>query len=81
MSRSRGKPPRIAGGDAHETHDQHVEALTRLQLACQLALEALPGLPNETERVLRDHVQTLCEVSGKELDRINPGWRDLPASP
>jgi hypothetical protein len=55
-----------------------VEALVRLQLACQLALKALPGLPEETEQVLRMPVQTLCDVTTQELDRVNPGWRDLP---
>jgi hypothetical protein len=69
---------RIAGGDTHDLQDPHVEALIRLQLACQLALEALPALRDETEQVLRNPVETLCDVTSQELDRINPGWRDLP---
>jgi hypothetical protein len=46
-----------------------------LEVACHLALEALPQLPNETEQALRAPVQHLCDMTGAELDRINPGWR------
>jgi hypothetical protein len=59
---------------AAETSEQ-VQAMIRLEVACQLALDALPALPNEIEKALRSHVQTLCDVTGAELDRINPGWR------
>jgi hypothetical protein len=44
-----------------------------------LALDALPELPLETEIALRAAVETLCDVTGTELDRINPGWREKPA--
>jgi len=47
-------------------------------LACHLAQQALPGLPDETERVLHDPVQTICDVTSEQLDLVNPGWRDLP---
>jgi hypothetical protein len=73
-----GNPSPIAGGDAHPTDDPQVEALIRLQLACQLALEALPALQSQTERALRHPVETLCDVTTEELDRLHPGWRDLP---
>jgi hypothetical protein len=55
---------------------KQIQALIRLEVACQVALEALPELPDDTEQALRDHVQSLCDVTGAELDRINPGWRD-----
>ena len=56
-----------------------VDALIRLEVACRLAVEALPGLADETEQALRSHVQALCDVTGAELDAIRPGWRDGPA--
>jgi hypothetical protein len=36
----------------------------------RLALEALPDAPAEEE--LRQPIQALCVVTGRELDRINP---------
>lgn len=58
---------------------KQIQALIRLEVACQVALEALPELPDETEQALKDHVQALCDVTGAELDRVHPGWRDAPA--
>jgi hypothetical protein len=52
-----------------------IDALIQLEVACQLALEALPALGDEAEQKLREHVQALCEASGAELDRVKPGWR------
>jgi hypothetical protein len=66
----------IAGDDRTT---KKVDALIRLEVACRLAVEALPALPDETEQALRHHVQTLCDVTGAELDAIRPGWRDGPA--
>lgn len=58
-----------------QTDEPHVQALIKLEVACRLALDALPQLPNETEQVLRDPVERLCEVTGAELDAIDPDWR------
>jgi hypothetical protein len=66
----------IAGDDHDGTK---LDALIRLEIACRLALNALPELPAETETALRAHVERLCEVTRRELDRINPGWREKPA--
>jgi hypothetical protein len=57
------------------------ETLLRLQVACELALDALPKLPRDTERELRDHVQGLCRVVERELDEIKPGWQAGGAAP
>ena len=45
---------------------KQILALIRLEIACQVALEALPELPDDTEQALRDHVQELCDVTGAE---------------
>ncbi|MDX6435223.1 MAG: hypothetical protein QOK34_57, partial [Gaiellaceae bacterium] len=44
--------------------------------ACRLALESLPKLPPETEDLLREPIQTLCEVTSRELERLKPGVLD-----
>lgn len=62
------------GGSRGGTRDRgHIDALIRLEVACRLALAALPELPTATEEKLRDHVHTLCDLAGVELDQINPG--------
>jgi hypothetical protein len=70
--RAHAESPLIAGGD----HIERLEPLIRLEVACRLALDALPEPPAETEQALRAHVETLCDVTGAELDRISPSWRD-----
>jgi hypothetical protein len=56
-------------------HDEKtVEALIKMEVACRLALESLPKLPNETEEALRHHIETLCEVTERELKRLQPGY-------
>jgi hypothetical protein len=52
--------------------DSKLQALIRMEVACQLALESLPELPPETENRLRGPIQTLCDVTRSELDRIGP---------
>ncbi len=56
-------------------NSRKIDALIRLEVACRLALDALPALADDTEQMLRDHVQALCDVS-ERFDRIKPGWRD-----
>ncbi len=59
-----------------------LEPLIRLEVACRLALDALSELADETEHALRSPVETLCEITGSELDRVSPGWRESsPVSP
>ena len=49
------------------------------EVACRLALESLPRLPAETQEALREPIETLCEVSGRELERLKPGLLDRGA--
>jgi hypothetical protein len=44
-----------------------------MEVACRLALESLPELPRETEEALRRPIEILCTVTGRELERIQPG--------
>jgi hypothetical protein len=56
--------------------ETRLEALIKLEVACRLSLESLPKLPPETEDVLREPIETLCEVTGRELERLKPGFLD-----
>jgi hypothetical protein len=44
-------------------------------VACQVALGALPKLPEHTEQALRKPVQELCDVTRAELQRIDPSYK------
>jgi hypothetical protein len=44
-----------------------------MEVACRLALESLPDLPRETEDALREPIETLCELTARELERLHPG--------
>jgi len=58
---------------AGDSLNQKVDALIQLKVACRLALDALPELPPETTEALRDPIQSLCEITERELERIHPG--------
>jgi hypothetical protein len=45
-----------------------------MEVACQLALQSLPKLPNECEQVLREPIRTLCDVTERELKRLKPDY-------
>jgi hypothetical protein len=79
--RSNGRQFSLIAGEAPNT-ETRLEALIKLEVACRLALESLPKLPIETQEALRGPTQTLCEVSGRELERLKPGVldRDAPSS-
>jgi hypothetical protein len=47
-----------------------------MEVACRLALEWLPELPRETEEALREAIDTLCQVTERELGRLRPGLND-----
>ena len=51
-----------------------MDALIKLEVACQLALDSLPKLPPDTGERLRAPIQTLCDVTRTELDRLQPGY-------
>jgi hypothetical protein len=57
------------------TYDEEaLDALIKLEVACRLALDSLPKLPNETEAALRDHIEKLCDVTDRELKRLQPTY-------
>ena len=62
--------PRIA---ADRSYELKLDALIKLEVACQLALDSLPQLPPDTGERLRAPIQTLCDVTRIELDRLQPG--------
>jgi hypothetical protein len=55
-----------------EPPDTKIEALVRLEAACQLAIDALPKLPSETAKRLREPIRELCDITRQELIRIDP---------
>ncbi len=61
---------------AERPSESRLQALIKLEVACRLALESLPELPPETEAALRESIQTLCEVTGRELERLQPCLAD-----
>jgi hypothetical protein len=61
--------------------ESRLQALIKMEVACRLALESLPALPPETEQTLREPIQTLCQVTERELERLRPGILDRPADP
>jgi len=65
-------------GEAPNT-ETRLEALIKLEVACRLALESLPKLPADTEEALRKPIETLCDISGRELERLKPGVLDRGA--
>ena len=69
---------RIGGDDVNESK---LQALIKMEVACRLALESLPELPAETEDALRKPIETLCEVTERELERLQPGLAKRAAEP
>lgn len=64
---------------ANQYDESTVEALIKIEVACRLALESLPKLPDETERALRHHIESLCEMTERELNRLQPAYTRLRA--
>jgi hypothetical protein len=54
--------------------EKRLQALIKMEVACRLALESLPELPRETEQALRAPIEKLCELTGRALDRLQPGF-------
>jgi hypothetical protein len=57
---------------AERPSESRLQALIKLEVACRLALESLPELPPETEAALREPIETLCKVTGRELENLQP---------
>lgn len=62
--------------EAERPSESRLQALIKLEVACRLALESLPELPPETEAALREPIQTLCEITGRELESLQPSLVD-----
>ena len=56
--------------------DVSLQALIKMEVACRLALESLPELPRETEDALREPIDQLCKITGREIERLRPGLND-----
>jgi hypothetical protein len=59
--------------------ESRLQALIKMEVACRLALESLPELPSETEEALREPIDTLCRITGREIERLRPGLIDRPS--
>jgi hypothetical protein len=66
---------------AEPPNDNKIQALIKLEVACQLALESLPELPPETGEALKEPIETLCTVTGRELERLQPGYMKRAGRP
>jgi hypothetical protein len=52
--------------------DVAVQAIARAYVACRLAMEALPDLPEDLRTVVEEPIASLCRVVGPELERLRP---------
>jgi hypothetical protein len=50
-----------------------LQALIKMEVACRLARESLPELPQEMVDALRELVDQLCKITGREIERLRPG--------
>jgi hypothetical protein len=50
--------------------DEAVQALIRAVVACEVALEALPHLPEDLRRLAQPPVQELCRIVQPALEAI-----------
>jgi hypothetical protein len=54
-------------------YDGAVQALVRAYIACRLAIDALPELPDEIRKQVTEPITVLCDIVGKALDGHQPG--------
>jgi hypothetical protein len=59
--------------------ESRLQALIKMEVACRLALESLPKLPRETEEALREPIATLCQITEREIERLQPGLVNRPS--
>jgi hypothetical protein len=50
--------------------DEAVQALIRASIACEIALEALPGLPEEVRDAVQAPIAELCRIVRPALEAI-----------
>jgi hypothetical protein len=67
--------------EIEQLDETSLQALIKMEVACRLALESLPALPQETEDALRESIETLCKVTERELERLRPGLNDRSSQP
>jgi len=65
-------PGYVAGVDG----DPALQALIRAYIACRLAVEALPDLPEDVRREVSTPVTVLCNTVGPALEKVDPGFLD-----
>jgi hypothetical protein len=58
-----------SGTEPTYDHDA-IDAIIRAYVACRLALDALPRLPDELKAVLTEPIKTLCDTLGPALERV-----------
>jgi hypothetical protein len=51
-----------------------IQALIKLEVACRLALDSVVVLPPESEKALREPIEKLCELTQRELTRLDPEY-------
>ena len=59
---------------AADRSDEALQALIKLEVACRLALDSLPALPQRADHALRDAIEELCRLTERELERMQPGF-------
>ena len=59
-----------------DADDCAIRALIRAYIACRLAIDSLPYLPDAVRRQVSEPVTALCHVIGPALDEIKPGFLD-----
>jgi hypothetical protein len=59
--------------------ERRLEALIKMEVACRLAVESLPELPQETKAALRAPIDALCKITEREVERLRPGLLDRRA--
>jgi hypothetical protein len=63
------------GVSVPETAEERtLEAFVKMEVACRLALESLSQLPSEKAALLRSHIESLCDLTERELQRLQPGF-------
>jgi hypothetical protein len=56
--------------------NREVEALIRAYVACRVAMDALPDLPDDVVLEIDDAITRLCHAVGPALERRHPGFFD-----
>jgi hypothetical protein len=57
-----------------ENEDEALHALFQAYVACRLAVDALPDLPDEIRQAVREPITALCDAVAPVLERQHPGF-------